>query len=65
MDIKTIREAICRNRGGHKTTTDAQLRVIWGLLTPETQESYLQSVKPKPKETRKEKGMENAVSDAS
>ncbi|MFH1370349.1 MAG: hypothetical protein ABII09_03570 [Planctomycetota bacterium] len=41
MDIKKIREAICRNRGGHEGTGDAGIMRLWNALDEETRKKYL------------------------
>ena len=46
-DIKTIRTAICRNRGGHETTDDAGIMILWNALLPETQKQYIESIECK------------------
>jgi len=44
IDIKKIRQAVLKNRGGFKDASDEQIMRMWQLLTPETQEQYLKSI---------------------
>lgn len=46
-DIKTIRKAICANRGGHENTDDSGIVRLWNSLPKETQEEYLATVEVK------------------
>jgi H2-forming N5,N10-methylenetetrahydromethanopterin dehydrogenase-like enzyme len=46
-DIKKIREAICKNRGGFADASDEQIRRMWNLLTDETKDKYLKSIERK------------------
>ncbi len=45
-DMKLIREAICKNRGGLDNSTDVQLVRLWRSLDKQTQDAYLESVTP-------------------
>lgn len=45
MDIKTIREAVLKNRGGLENVDDAGIMGVWNMLTEETKAEYLESVK--------------------
>ena len=45
MDIKKIREAILKNRGGHEESTDEAIMTIWNSLDERTQKTYLESIK--------------------
>ncbi len=44
LDIKTIRKAICHNRGGHENADDEQIKLIWDVLPKEIQKQYLKSI---------------------
>jgi hypothetical protein len=44
-DIKKIREAVVKNRGGFENAPDADIMTIWRLLDDETQRAYLESIK--------------------
>ena len=46
MDIELIRKAVTKHRGGLETASDSQIMIIWNSLDEETQEKYLQAVKP-------------------
>jgi hypothetical protein len=48
-DIKTIRKAIEKNRGGQENASDEQIRLIWDVLPKEVQKQYLESIKEKEK----------------
>jgi hypothetical protein len=50
---KTIREAVCANRGGWTNASDQDIMRIWGSLDKQTQKAYLESVKLKTKKTEK------------
>ena len=45
MDLKTIRKAIQRHRGGLDGASDGQIMLIWNSLDAETQKLYLSSAK--------------------
>ncbi|HIJ70653.1 MAG TPA: hypothetical protein HPP87_04730 [Planctomycetes bacterium] len=65
LDIETIREAICRHRGGHETTPGDRLRILWRSLPPDLRKKYLADLKPEKKEAKKVKGTDNAAGDKS
>jgi hypothetical protein len=44
QDVKKIREAIIKNRGGHEQTDDSGILTIWNSLDAATQEKYLKSI---------------------
>jgi len=44
-DIKKIREAVLKNRGGFETASDSEILTIWNSLTDETRKQYIESVK--------------------
>ena len=46
QDIKTIREAITKNRGGFENADDAAIIRMWHLLDKELQTQYLKSIAP-------------------
>jgi hypothetical protein len=54
MDIKIIRAAILKNRGGHENTSDSGILTLWNSLDAETREKYLKTVEPSAP-SRKEK----------
>ena len=43
-NIKKIKEAIRKNRGGFETASNAQIMVIWQSLSSVTQKQYLESI---------------------
>jgi hypothetical protein len=49
MDMKEIREAICKHHGGLEQATDGQLLTLWEALDKSVQERYLKK-EPKAKE---------------
>jgi hypothetical protein len=46
IDVKKIREAVIKNRGGWDNATDGEIQTVWQSLPAETQEMYLNSVQP-------------------
>ncbi|MCK5174922.1 MAG: hypothetical protein KAR47_16120, partial [Planctomycetes bacterium] len=44
LDIKTVREAVLNNRGGHEQTSDQGVMTIWNSLGKETKRKYLESI---------------------
>ena len=60
MDMKKIREAVEKNRGGLSEATDQQIKIIWDSLTDDTRHGYLKSIR---KLTDEKKGAKNATSD--
>ena len=49
IDIKKIREAVIKNRGGWENAMDEEIMTIWRSLDAETQQKYLNSIKTKEK----------------
>jgi hypothetical protein len=43
-DIKTIRAAVERNRGGWEAASDNAVIELWSVLSPETRKAYLASL---------------------
>lgn len=60
MDIKIIREAIIKNRGGFEAASDGEIMTIWQLLDNATREKYMESVKTESK--TKQKGKSDVIS---
>jgi len=46
-DIKSIREAICANRGGWSNASDQEIMTIWSSLDKQSQNAYLKSIEKK------------------
>lgn len=46
MRMDLIRQAILKNCGGFKEASDSQIATKWNSLNIQTQERYLQSIKP-------------------
>ncbi len=44
VNIKTIRAAVTKHRGGLEEATDAQILRLWNQLTPAVQKQYLESL---------------------
>ena len=44
IDLKNIRAAILKNRGGFENANDSQIMLIWTALDNETKKAYLESV---------------------
>jgi len=61
-NIKQIRQAIMANRGGHENTTDAGILRLWLMLSEETREVYLASIKPHVEKPRMETKDDEPVS---
>jgi hypothetical protein len=55
MDIKTIRKAVCSNRGGWDDASDEDILGLWATLEPQLQTEYLKSVEDVKNTNRKEK----------
>lgn len=51
MNIKTVRQAVCKNHGGFGNATDAQIMKLWNMLSDETRKRELQSVKDERKKS--------------
>jgi hypothetical protein len=54
-DIKTIREAVVKNRGGFESASDGEIMTLWNLLDETTREKYIESVKTESKSKQKGK----------
>ena len=44
-DIEDIRKAIRKNRAGFNEASDGEIKKIWCMLPPDTQEQYLSTIK--------------------
>ena len=60
-DIKTIREAVTKNRGGFEMASTAEIMTLWQSLDETTREKYMETVKTESK--TKQKGKPDADSD--
>lgn len=54
QDIDKIRKAVCKNEGGFDNESDETIMSVWNLLTPERKEVYMESIKSKTDEPKKE-----------
>jgi len=48
-NMKQIREAVTKHRGGWTKASDAEIMTVWNMFPDEIKKEYLDNIKPKGK----------------
>lgn len=65
MDLKTIRKAVTKHRGGLDGASDGQIMLIWNSLDAETKKLYLEPAKTVEPQDTERKSESDAITDKS